>query len=129
MNGDGFTHLGAPIGNEDFTAMNITERVDKVKTILETLPSLEDGHFEYVLLRSCFSMPKMTYLMRTTVPSSNLSVWKRFDGEIREALGRLLGNNLEEKAWEQAKLPVSMSGLGLRSTAEHSSISFSWINT
>ena len=50
MNGNGFTHLGAPMGNEDFTAMNITERVDKVKTILETLSSLEEGHFEYVLL-------------------------------------------------------------------------------
>ena len=44
MNGDGFTHLGAPIGNEDFTAMNTTERVDKVKIILEPLSSLEDGH-------------------------------------------------------------------------------------
>ena len=30
--------------------MNITERVDKVKTILETLSGLEDGRFEYVLL-------------------------------------------------------------------------------
>ena len=63
--------------------------------------------------------------MRTTSPlSSNLFVWSRFDGEIREALSRLLGNNLEEKAWEQAKLPVSMAGLGLRSTAEHSLSAF-----
>ena len=125
MDGNGFTHLGAPMGNEAFTANNITERVDKVKTILETLSSLEDAHFEYVLLRSCFSMPKMTYLMRTTSPSPmNLSVWRRFDGELREALGRLLGNNLEQDAWNQAKLPVSMSGLGLRSTEEHASAAF-----
>ena len=63
--------------------------------------------------------------MRTTSPlSSNLSVWSRFDGEIREALSRLLGNNLEEKAWEQAKLPASMSGLGLHSAAEHASSAF-----
>ena len=50
MEGDGFTRLGAPLGDEDFTSMNITERVDKVKTILETLSGLEDGRFEYVLL-------------------------------------------------------------------------------
>ena len=125
MDGSGFTHLGAPMGDEAFTANNITEKVDKVKTILVTLASLKDAHFEYVLLRSCFSMPKMTYLMRTTSPSlTNLSVWRRFDGELREALGRLLGNNLEQEAWDQAKLPVSMSGMGLRSTEEHASAAF-----
>ena len=70
-------------------------------------------------------MPKITYLMRTTSPSSsNLSVWKCFDGEIREALSRLLRSNLEEKVWEQAKLPISMSGLSLCSAAEHSSSAF-----
>ena len=63
--------------------------------------------------------------MQTTSPSSfNLSVWKRFDREIREALSRLLCSNLEEKAWQQAELPVSMAGLGLRSTAEHSLLAF-----
>ena len=63
--------------------------------------------------------------MRTTSPSPmNLSVWRRFDGELSKALGCLLGNNLEQDTWNQAKLPVSMSGLGLRSTEEHASEAF-----
>ena len=101
------------------------ERVDKVEIFFETLSSLEDAYYEYFLLISCFSMPKMTYLMRTTSPlPSNLSVWKSFNREIREALSCLLGSSLEQKTWEQAKLPISMSGSGLCSAAEHSSSAF-----
>ena len=59
--------------------------------------------------------------MRITSPSpTNLSVWKHFDGELREALGHLLGSNLEQDTCDQAKLPVFKSGVGLRSAEEHS---------
>ena len=57
IDGNGFTHLGDYIRNKAFIANNYAKRVDKVKTIIETLSSLEDAHFEYVLLSSCFSMP------------------------------------------------------------------------
>ena len=47
-----------------------------------------------------------------------------FDSLVREALNKILCSNVDDTAWLQAQLPVSMGGLGLRSAANHSSVAF-----
>ena len=122
INDDGFVYLGCPIGNERYVALKVAERVDEIKEVLEKLPSLSDSHVEFVLLRSCFSLPKVSYLLRTTSPSpSSLHYWRLFDSHIREALVRTLGSNLGDREWLQSQLPVAMAGMGLRSAEDHSS--------
>ena len=99
--------------------------MDKVGKLLEKLPSLKDPHSEFALLCSCFSLPKVAFTLRTTPPlQSCLREWKRFDSMVRESLDRVLGSNLDNKAYQQAQLPVSLGGLGLRSAAAHSSSAF-----
>ena len=39
-------------------------------------------------------------------------------------MNRILGASLSDEAWTQAQLPVSLSGLGLRSAEEHASSAF-----
>ena len=121
----GFVHLGAPVGNEAFIEAKIKSRVEKVKVLLDKLHSLEDPHMEFVLLRSCFSLPKVSYALRTSPPTQHcLSHWEMFDCHICETLIRILGSNIGEDQWLQAQLPVSMGGLGLRSAALHASAAF-----
>ena len=48
----------------------------------------------------------------------------RFDGLMREALGSVIGHPLDDKQWDQASLPVSKGGMGLRRAALHSSASY-----
>ena len=48
----------------------------------------------------------------------------RFDALMREALGSVIGHTLDDKQWNQAALPVSMGGMGLRLAALHSSASY-----
>ena len=38
---------------------------------------------------------------------------------MRECLGRILGTPLLDQQWQQAQLPVSLGGLGLRAAVDH----------
>ena len=100
------------------------EKIKKIQEIIELLPSIEDPQIEFVLLRSCLSLPKISFFLRTvnTLPFPQLL--QQFDQLQREALTRILGTGLSELQWHQAQLPVSMGGLGLRGALHHASSSF-----
>ena len=122
---DGFIHLGAPVGSQVFTYAAVKRQVDKVETLLEKLPDLENPHAEFVLLWSCFSLPKVSYLQRVCPPlPSCLQLWRNFDDSIRNALNRILGVGMGDTSWLQAQLPVSRGGLGIRSSINFSSAAY-----
>ena len=70
-------------------------------------------------MRSCFSLPKFGYLLRTTPCSDHPEVLRRFDGVTRNSLNELLGTVLDNRCYYQATLPVSSAGLGLRNASDH----------
>ena len=86
-----FTHLGAPVGNPDFMVRTIQSRVDKMKLLLDKLPTLENSYSEFVLLSFCFALPKVSFLLSTCLPSDEcLKVWKTFDALIGSSLNDIL---------------------------------------
>ena len=114
VNEEGMVLLGATIGSKDFEAEQIMKKVNKIRDITTRLPLLEDPHTVFVLLRSCLALPKIFFLLRGVDTSSHTAILHEFDQVTREALIRILGAPVGERAWRQAKLPVSMGGLGLR---------------
>ena len=124
VRGLGITLLGAPIGHQGFIAEALQEKVEKVASITSLLPDLQDPHIEFCLLRSCLGLPKMMFLLRTVDTSGHQDLLAEYDRHVREALIRILGSPVEDLAWEQAKLPVSMSGLGLRAATDHSAAAY-----
>ena len=125
VRGLGITLLGAPVGHDGFIAEALQEKVDKIASITSLLPDLQDPHVEFCLLRSCLALPKIMFLLRTVDTSDHQDILAEFDRHIREALIRILGCPIEDVAWDQAKLPVSMAGLGLRSAKDHSAAAYS----
>ena len=117
----GIVLLGSPIGSHHFIHDKIRDKIQSVLTITRLLPLLKDPHLEYVLLRSCFSLPKIVFLLRSTDPTQHQALWAAFDTLIRDSLTNILGKGINDQQWAQAQLPVSMGGLGLRSAVEHSS--------
>ena len=107
------TLLGAPLGSHGFVSQQIQKKVDKIRGITDLLPLLEDSHTEFVLLRSCLSFPKISFLLRAVDTSSHIALLQEFDQVTREALIRILGAPVCDRTWQQSKLPVSMGGLGL----------------
>ena len=70
----GIVLLGAPVGDEAFKAAYIKKKVDKIRETTEHLPFLHDPMTEYCLLRSCMSLPKFMFVLRTvnTTPFQSL---------------------------------------------------------
>ena len=120
---EGIIVLGAPVGNDQYVCQSLETKVEKVKQITELLPLLQDPHIEHSLLRSCLALPKITFLLRAVDTSRFSSVLERFDEVTRDALSRILGTPVSDVQWEQAKLPVAMGGVGLRSAVDHAPIS------
>ena len=92
--------------------------------ICSKLEAVNDSHVQYVLLRSCFSLLKVMFLMRTTNPSVCLDLWIYFDKIIRDSFSHIVGVGIGDLGWRQAQLPVSKGGLGLRGARDHAAAAF-----
>ena len=98
--------------------------MDKIAKITSLLPTLEDPHAEFCLLRSCLSLPKILFTLRTVNTLNHPEFLANFDHLTREALIKTLGAPIPDMQWAQSKLPVGMGGLGLRSALDHAGPAF-----
>jgi hypothetical protein len=119
INHRGFDLLGAPIGPASYCEESLLKRIDKLQSILSHLGDLEDSQAEFVLLRFCLSLPKISYSLRTCPSSLFTNALIRYDNIQREALSLIVGHPLNDLAWAQASLPVDMGGMGIRSALSH----------
>ena len=115
----GINLLGAPIGSREFVEEEVRKKVEKVRVVTELLPLLQDPHVEFVLLRSCLSMPKFSFVLRTTDTTDIVHLLRDFDATTRDGLARILGTAIDDETWQQAKMPVSLGGMGLRAAEDH----------
>ena len=65
----GFSLLGVPLGSDLFRELKVFDRVEKIRIALERLRDLVDSQVQTTLLRSCLSLPKFNYSLRTCPPS------------------------------------------------------------
>ena len=77
-----------------------------------------DSHEAFYLLRNCFSMPKLTYFLRTAPCFTEENILQEYDGLVKKSLTDILNINLTDSGWCQASLPVAKGGLGLRPAGE-----------
>ena len=125
VRGLGITLLGAPLGHHGYEEEVIQEKVNKVQEITSLLPDLKDPHAEFCLLRSCLSLPKLMFILRTVDTTAHRHLLAQFDLTTREALSRILGVPLNDLQWRQAKLPVHLGGMGLRAAMDHGAAAYS----
>ena len=108
--------LGAPIlpeANED----TLAPKLDTLRVMAERLKLL-NRHDALFLLRQCFAMPKIMYLIRTS-PIYRNTVWcEEFDETIRKSLQEILNVDMEGSIWAQSSLPVHLGGLGIRRVSD-----------
>ena len=115
----GFDLLGSPIGPAPHCESTVLRRVKKVQQILANLRDLQDSQMEATLLRSCLSLPKVAFALRTSPPSHIQQATLAFDNTMLEALSDLAGGPLPEWSWLKASLPSSLGGLNIRRASLH----------
>lgn len=122
VNQDELTLLGAPVLGD--TALNycLTKKVDDLKRATKRLQLLE-SHDALFLLKNCLSIPKMTYILRTSVASDSHQL-DTFDKTMKEALSNVINVDLNNFQWLQATLPTRYGGLGIRSAVDLASSAF-----
>ena len=105
--------LGSPLHCDGVDAALSARRV-QLEDIVERLKKMS-AHEALYLLKSCFAMPRLLYLLRTA-PCSLSSVTCDLDFVIRGAVYAITNVRLDADAWLQGSLPVACTGGGARGT-------------
>ena len=111
------TLLGAAVLPEAIENMLIAKRE---KLILMSQRLLEiDKHDALFLLKNCYSIPKLTYVLRTVPCFTRPDILQTYDLIIKEALENILNTSLkQDSCWIQSTLPVNLGGFGNRLASE-----------
>jgi hypothetical protein len=94
------------------------QRAEQAGKVVKEIASLPDKHVALHLLRASGDFCRMSYLARTTPKQMVTEGLTAFDGVVRGALERIVGEHLENDRWDQARLPARLAGLGLRGSDE-----------
>ena len=92
------TLLGSPI---TFDALPSSFESKCIQTLISRLETLF-AHDAFYLLRHCFAIPKLLYLLRTSRVSGLL---EKFDELIRTSLLTVTNINISSSAWAQSIFP------------------------
>ena len=105
----GIDILGAPIGSAQYMEQMVFERSQKTALSLEMLERLGDSHAAFTLARACFGSCRINYALRTTPPTSTKRGARRFDKAMKQFVNTIVGGGLEESAFAELQLPVTIT--------------------
>lgn len=108
-----FELLGSPITDNAFEGV-FRKKLDEMKLLFDRLLELENYHIAFFVLKNCFAVPKLIFLLRTTPTWNHKDLINEVDGEIRSTLQSLTNSKMDEDTWTLASLPVNSGGLGVR---------------
>ena len=75
--------------------------------------SLIDRHPAYFLLKNCFSMPKLMYLLRSSPTFQHPDLLADFDDCLKSCATDICNVSFDDIVWIQATLPIRLGGIGL----------------
>jgi hypothetical protein len=108
--------LGAPIGSEQSVVEVLTVKLHELRRLSVRISQF-NAHDALFLLKNCFSIPKLTYTLRSA-PCYTQQLLSKYDDIIRSTLQSILNISIPDMTWDQATLPVSKGGLGIRKATQ-----------
>ena len=107
--------LRAPIGGTQCIDDVLSVKLRELRCLSGNLSQLNahDAYDPLFLLKNCFSIPKLTYTLRSALCFTS-QLLSEHDEVIRSTLQVILNVKLSADVWDQATLPVVYSGLGIR---------------
>ena len=103
--------LGAPIGENAQEAV-VNEKLDELSRMCIRLRSLP-SHVAFFLLKNCFYIPKLMYILRTSTLFLKTTSLHRFDECIRNTLQAIFNVMIDDPRWELMTLPCKLGGMGI----------------
>ena len=116
----GVTVLGIPCdtpGSDSHARKKWASAVTNTTSVLDKLRRLPDGQLRHALVRHCLDACKVNHLMRATPHTSGAESVRTLSDALKVAVLDLIGCGMTNGAWEQATMPISVGGLGIRDPA------------
>ena len=104
------TLLGAPLGRQAMSSV-LGKKISELSSMGDRL-SWISSHHALFLLKNCFTLPKLLYILRTS-PCFAQPLLQSFDDLQIYLLRSLLNIRLDDRASQQASLPVRFGGIGI----------------
>ncbi len=114
-----FTVLGSPVGSPLSCAAAVAARVADGETLLREVAALRDPQVALRLLRDCDGYARMSFAARAAPFGHCRAPLGDFDAAVRRTFESFSGCHPDATAWQLAKLPIRLGGLGLRAVADH----------
>ena len=106
--------LGSPL-HQDSTPLHLEAKTKILDNIIENLELIEP-HQAFFIMKNCFSIPKLIYLLRSALIFKCKEELEVFDTETN--MEKICNVSFGEENWSQASLPIRHAGLGLCSVAD-----------
>ena len=85
--------------------------------MLDNLGYIEDPQCALGILSSCLGAPKLVYSLRCNTPSTESNkIIENLDHLQRKTFENILDTVISNNSWDQACLPISKTGAGVRSS-------------
>lgn len=110
------TLLGAPITVDNIDYV-FEKKFNEVRTLLRRLVDMK-FHIAYYLMKNCFLVPKLNYLMRTSPTWKIKQQIDSMDQDIKKTVEAIINTKLSEEKWRLSTLPVNLGGIGIRKLGE-----------
>ena len=108
--------LGSALTDEAVPSLLNAKR-DELKRLTSRLEQI-DSHPALVILKNCFAIPRLMYILRTSKVFKFPQQLREIDSIIKESITNICNVNFNDEAWSQARLPVRHGGLGIRAAED-----------
>ena len=110
-------YLGVMLLGSSHTSTTIRPQFQHKLSIFKAMTeklSILDRHPVYILLRNCFSMPKLIYLLRSSSIFQHPDLHAEFDDSLKICATNICNVSFEDVNWIQATFPIRLGGIRLR---------------
>jgi len=104
--------LGAPLTDSGIPAA-LKSKLVELKRMVGRLREM-NSHQAFFLLRHSLSIPKLTYLLRTTPCWRAMNDLVSYDQYLKSSLEAIINCQLDSRAWNEASLSIKCGGIGIR---------------
>lgn len=116
------TLLGAPL-TDSACEIVYNKKLEEFRTMCSRLLHL-NHHIAYFMLKHCFAIPKLTFLLRTSPFWKFQQMVNSFDDLSQKTMQQIANTKMDSHQWILASLPVRHGGIGIRRVSDISIPSF-----
>lgn len=109
-------YLGGPLLSD--SVLSTMEKAKSTAQVLMDRLKILPAHHAYHLLRIFIGSTKLLHVLRCSRAYDCISSLQEFDESVKHCFAAISNNDLTEPVWNQAVLPISMGGIGLRRATE-----------